>query len=125
MDALKVVGLFTVVPTVVLITISFFVTVILTKAEKKFLRIFGMVVVVLLWAAAFIVFSTGIFLIASAPDYPDGHRPSKTCLCQCPYSSMMGSGCSRMDKPYHKTMNPHAGMMNPHAGMMDPEETNK
>ena len=112
MGALKIMGLFAIVPSIILITISFFVMFILAKTEKKFLRIFGMVVVGLLWVTAFVVFSSGIYLVKGF---------SKPCLCQCPCSAMMGSGCGMMNKPYHKTMmNPHAGMMDPHAGLMMP-----
>ena len=114
MDALKIMGLFAIVPSVILVTISFFVMVALNKTEKKFLRIFGMVVVGLIWVTAFVVFSSGIYIVASMPDYLGGRGFSKPYACQCPCSSMMGSGCGMMNKPYHKTM------MNPHAGMMVP-----
>jgi len=119
MGALKIMGLFAIVPSIMLITISFFVMFILVKTEKKFLRLFGMVVVGLLWVTAFVVFFSGIYLVASMPDHLGGQGFSKPCLSQCPCSSMMGSGCGMMNKPYHK-MNPHSGMMDPHAGLMMP-----
>ncbi|MCX5708191.1 MAG: hypothetical protein NTY14_04350 [Candidatus Omnitrophica bacterium] len=124
MDILRVLGLFTVIPTVLLITVSFFVMFTLTKVEKSVLRIFGMVAVGLLWIAALVVFSAGLLIVAEGPDYFGDHGLAKSaCRCQC--SSMRGPGCGMMDYSYHKKMmNPHQGMIaNPHEGMMmDPHQ---
>jgi hypothetical protein len=130
MDIFRVLGLFTVIPTVLLITVSFFVMFTLTKVEQSVLRIFGMVAVGLLWVAALVVFSAGLLIVADGPDYFGDHGLAKPCRCSC--SSMAGPGCGMMDYSYHKKMmnhhqgmltNPHEGMMNPHEGMMiDPHQ---
>jgi UPF0716 family protein affecting phage T7 exclusion len=48
----------------VLLTISFFVLVVLKKIESKALKMFGYIIAVLLWIAAGLVFATGIYIIA-------------------------------------------------------------
>lgn len=55
-------GLFAIIPTSVLLTISFFVLVVLRKIEGQGLKTFGYVIVVLLWIAAAMVFSAGIYV---------------------------------------------------------------
>lgn len=57
----KVIGSLFVVPTTVLLTLSFFVLVVNQKQEK-ILKIFGWVVAVLLWLSAFMVFSAGNYM---------------------------------------------------------------
>ena len=121
MEILRIMGLFAVVPTVLLITVSFFVMFTLNKVEKSVLRIFGLVVVGLLWIAALIVFSAGLLIVADGSDYFGDHGMAKSCKCQC--SSMRDPGCEMMGNSYHKKMmNPHEGMMNPHQGMMNQHE---
>ncbi len=102
MNVLKVLGVLSIVPVTMLITASFFVMFTLSKVEKNSLRIFGMVAVALLLIAAFIVFSTGIFIVAQEAEYPGYHSMAKSCMY--PYPSMMGGA--------------HGMMMNPHSGMM-------
>jgi hypothetical protein len=123
MDILRVLGLFTVIPTVMLITVSFFVMFTLTKVQTSVLRIFGMVAVGLLWLAALVVFSAGLLIVADGPDYFGDHGLARS-ACKCPCAAMTDSGCGMMDYSYHKKMmNPHHGMMNPHEGMMmDPHQ---
>ncbi len=110
MNVLRVLGVFLVVPATMLITASFFVMFTLSKVEKRSLRIFGMVAVALLLIAAFIVFSTGIFLVAQEAEYP-GYHSSMAKSCMYPYPSMKGRHGMMMD--------PHSGMMmGPQSGMM-------
>ena len=57
----RVIGSLFIVPTTVLLTLSFFVLVVNQKQEK-ILRIFGWVVAALLWLSAFMVFSAGNYM---------------------------------------------------------------
>jgi hypothetical protein len=131
MDFIRVLGLFSIVPATLLVTVSFFVMYLLFKVEKSGLRIFGLVVVALLWIAALVVYSTGIVMVTEGTDYYTDHGVYRSCKCPC--SAMMSSGCGSMKEPYHKKMmNPHAGMMldpdegmmmDPHHGMMDAQSS--
>lgn len=58
-------GLLLVVPVSVLLTISFFVLITLRKVEEKGIKAFGYVVVAILWLATLVVFSGGIYKIAT------------------------------------------------------------
>lgn len=58
-------GLFALIPATVLLTISFFVLVTIQKIEKVGLKAFGYVVTSLLWVAALLVFSTGIYTLST------------------------------------------------------------
>ena len=52
---------FSLIPATVLLTISFFVLVSLQKIVSEKLKLFGIVVVILLWFSALLVFSSGIY----------------------------------------------------------------
>ena len=58
-------GLAALIPTTILLTISFFVLVVISKIEKQGLKAFGYVVAALLWAASLLVFSAGIYTLAT------------------------------------------------------------
>jgi hypothetical protein len=118
MDIFSVIGVFALIPTILLITVSFFVMFTLTKVDKSVLRIFGMVVVALLWIIALIIFSAGIFLVAQAPDYFGGPGLARSGNCKFSCPLMTNSNCG-MNRRYHGMMDYsyHKGMMNPHAGM--------
>jgi hypothetical protein len=130
MDIFRLLGCFAVIPTILLITVSFFVMFTLTKVEKSVLRIFGMVIVGFLWIAALIVFSAGLLLVADGSDYFSDHGLVKT--CRCLGSSTTCPGIGMMNYPFHNKImykhpgmmvNPHQGMKNPHEGlMMDPHQ---
>ena len=60
----RILGMYAIIPTTVLLTVSFFVLVVLRKTEGG-LKTFGYVIAVLLWIAAALVFSTGIYAIAT------------------------------------------------------------
>lgn len=55
---------FSVIPTTMLLTVSFFVLVVLRKIEEKALKAFGYVIVALLWLSALLIFSSGIYTAA-------------------------------------------------------------
>ena len=61
----RVMGLFTLIPATVLLTISFFVLVTINKIEKQGLRAFGYVVAALLWAGALLAVSAGIYTLST------------------------------------------------------------
>ncbi len=58
-------GLFSIIPTTILLTISFFVIFTLNKVNSKQLRNFGMAIVVLLWISAGLIFCLGIYTIVT------------------------------------------------------------
>jgi len=73
-------GIFALIPTAILLAISFFVLVVGRKLDLTALKAFGAVIAVLLWIAAALVFSTGVYSIVSG---------------RCPVMSMM-SGMPHM-----------------------------
>lgn len=56
--------LFSLIPTTLLLTVSFFVLVVLRKLQEQGLKMFGYVIVALLWLGALITFSAGIYATA-------------------------------------------------------------
>ncbi|MDD5005174.1 MAG: hypothetical protein PHS93_01560 [Candidatus Omnitrophica bacterium] len=59
----KFLGIFTVIPATVLLAISFFVLLTVYKLKKGGLKVFGQVIAVLLWLAAALVFSVGMYSV--------------------------------------------------------------
>jgi hypothetical protein len=117
MEIASFLGLIAVIPTVMLITVSFFVMFALNKTEKSVLRIFGMVAVGLLWISALIIFSAGLKIFAEGSAYFGYQGLGNSCNCRCP--AMMDSGCGMKNFSYHKKMlNPYPGMMNTKQRMM-------
>lgn len=55
---------FSIVPTTMVLTLSFFVLVVLRKVEERALKVFGYVIAALLWLCALLVFSSGIYFLA-------------------------------------------------------------
>lgn len=66
--AMKVPGMLAIVPTAVLLAISFFVLLV-NKKQDQGIRVFGYVVAAVLWLAALCVFSCGIYMTAKG-----GHK---------------------------------------------------
>jgi hypothetical protein len=92
------------IPTVILLTVSFFVLVTVNKVEDKALKIFGWVVSVLLWVVAALIFSTVLSLTSQGS--PCGNYANSG-LCQLnrapdwrsdPHHSMMGGMMGGSDK---------------------------
>jgi len=77
----RLMGLFTIVPTTVLLTISLFVLLALRKVEQAGIKAFGYVVAALLWVSALLVFSSGIYTLSTG---------------RCPMKEMMK--CHRMQQ---------------------------
>lgn len=61
----RLLGLLTLIPTTMLLTVSFFVLFTTRKVEGQGLRVFGYVIAVLLWISAAIVLSAGIYTIST------------------------------------------------------------
>ena len=68
-------GLFAIIPTTLLLAVSFFVLLVLRKVEEKGLKAFGYVVAALLWASALLIFSAGIYTLST------GRQPA-ICMMQ-------------------------------------------
>jgi hypothetical protein len=82
----KLMGFCALIPATVLVTISFFVLVVLRKIEAGALKIFGYVVTVILWIVAFLVFSAGIYMVSG------GHQ----CMMQGKMHEMMQGRMPKM-----------------------------
>ena len=96
---MRLVGLFAIIPTTMLLIVSFFVLFAVRKLEEGALKTFGCVLAVLLWISASLVLSAGLYTIAT------GQHPLMPAIQQ-----MMQMKCPMMDKMMnHPMMNP---MMN-------------
>ena len=83
----RLIGLFAIVPATLLLTLSFFVLFAIRKLDTQGLKAFGYVVAALLWLAAALAFSTGIYTMAT------GRHPMMSMMEQmkCGKQGMMGS----------------------------------
>lgn len=68
-------GLFAIIPTTVLLTISFFVLYTLRRTDTQGLKAFGYVIAALLWLSALLLFSAGIYTVSTG-------RPPVQCMMQ-------------------------------------------
>ncbi len=93
-------GAFTVIPTAMILTVSFFVLFALRKLETGALKVFGFVVVALLWISAGIIFSSGIYTLATG-------NLSKICpMKQMMMHKMMKDKMPAMDSSIPKEKSP-------------------
>ncbi len=95
------VGLFALIPTMVLLTISYFVLVVNKRFEGQGLAKFGAVIAVLLWIVAAIIFSTGIFFAACG-----GHCAGKMGWMGHRMGAMQGQSCCPAMPPAQNTPAP-------------------
>lgn len=65
MMGLNYLGMLSVVPATGLLTISFFVLVVVNMIKKETLKSFGRIIAMLLWVSAAIVFSIGMYIIST------------------------------------------------------------
>lgn len=87
----KLLGVFTIIPTTILLTVSFFVLFALRKVEQGGLKAFGQAIAVLLWIAAALVLSVGVYTVST------GKHPVMSMMQQmCP---MMGGKEGGMRSP--------------------------
>lgn len=98
MGSIRLLGLFALIPTSVLLSFSFFILFVLNTIKTEGLKIFGYCLAVLLWISAALVFSAGIYTVVS------GHAPMK-----CAMYGMMKTHMQEM-------------MENKMQGMMDMEK---
>ena len=85
----RLMGLGAIVPTTLVLTLSFFVLFALREVKSNVLKAFGYVVAALLWLSALLIFSSGIYTMATG---------------RCPMQKMMMQkqemACRKMmDKP--------------------------
>ena len=74
-----------VVPTTMLLTVSFFVLALIRKIEAQGLKAFGYVVAALLWVSALVIFSTGIYAISTGRPHLAGLKMMMgKCAMSCP-----------------------------------------
>ncbi len=65
MGMFRLIGLFAIIPTTMLLTVSFFVLFTVRRTEPKGLKVFGYVISALLWLSALLVFSAGVYTIST------------------------------------------------------------
>lgn len=88
------IGLFSIIPTALLLTISFFVLVTLNKVNLKNLRAFGIAIVILLWISAALLLSVGIYTVITG-QHPIMHMMQKQMMMKnmiMPPGGMMPPG---------------------------------
>jgi len=95
----KLAGLFVIVPTTLVLTISFFVLIVLRKVEKGVLKAFGYVVVNLLWVSALLIFLGGVYTLIS------GSCPGQKMMMQ--KHGMMSQGMMDKQMMEKKIMSKH------------------
>jgi glucan phosphoethanolaminetransferase (alkaline phosphatase superfamily) len=71
MGSVRLLGLFALIPITVLLSISFFILLVLNTIKSEGLKILGYCLAVLLWVSAALVFSAGIYTIST------GRNPMK------------------------------------------------
>lgn len=65
MYGFRILGLFALIPTALLLTVSFFVLFAIRKIESQGLKAFGYVISAILWICAVFVFSVGIYVMST------------------------------------------------------------
>lgn len=84
MAILRVMGLFAVIPTALLLTVSFFVLFAIRKIQEQGLKAFGYVIAALLWIGAALVFSVGVYTVST------GRHPGMEMMQQMMKCKMQG-----------------------------------
>jgi hypothetical protein len=82
----RLMGLCAIIPTTLVLTVSFFVLFALREVKSNVLKAFGYVVAALLWVSALLIFSSGVFTLATG---------------KCPMQKMMTQG---QEMRYQKMM---------------------
>lgn len=108
MLALQVAGVFAIVPTTILLTISFFVLFAIRKVDSEGLKSFGRVIVLLLWVSATVIFGAGLYTIST------GHHPlvptmreMMKCRMECPMMEKMAKEHKSGEMMKAKSGQPH------------------
>jgi hypothetical protein len=100
-----------IVPATILLTVSYFVLFANQKAESGKLKTFGWVLAVLLWVAAFVVLSSGIYISANGHNKMMGFRQK-----MCPMMQGQGMNGMRMPMGMRNMMQSHNSKMKPMFG---------
>jgi len=96
----KLAAAFSLIPTTMELTLSFFVLVVLRKVEEQALKVFGYVIAALLWLCALLVFSSGVYFAAKG----------KCLMMRSMCRSMMGP-CTMGGMMHSKQGKPHCSSM--------------
>ena len=108
MNIFRLIGAFAIIPTTLLLTVSFFVLFALRKLETQGLKAFGYVIASLLWVCALLVFSVGVYTIST------GRHPAMVALQEMMRGQMAGM---MMGTPMPGMMGMQGtGMMQPRKG---------
>ena len=94
MYGFRILGLFALIPVSLLLTVSFFILFALRKTEVQGLKAFGYVTAALVWVAALLVFSSGVYIISTG-------RPPMPCMMQ---NMMAGKMPGMMGQHRQKTV---------------------
>lgn len=89
MGGARILGVFAVIPATVLLTVSFFVLVVIRKLETQALKAFGYVVAALLWLAASLVLATGMYTLSTG-------KCAMTSMMKSMKCQSMGEMCGKM-----------------------------
>ncbi len=114
---MRLIGRLALIPTTVLLTISFFVLVVRVKIEQVGLKNFGLAVAVLLWLAAAVVFTAGIVSTTCVPKGVWGCVPYPAMGMMGGHGLMHGKGMRPCCETMKKFMQEHKC-----SGMEQPEE---
>ncbi len=93
MGMFRLMGVFAIIPTTMLLVVSFFVLFTLRKIESQALKVFGYVIVALLWFGAILVFSMGIYTISTGRHPMMGMMQA---MKECKMQGMMGADMPKM-----------------------------
>ncbi len=96
----KLLGMMFVVPSVMLLTASFFVLIGISIAQEKWVKMFGWFVAIVLWVSCLVLLSSGMMISSSGPERMMGmkHR-------------MMMEDCKMMQGGMKDKMGGHMGKM--------------
>lgn len=117
----QVIGVFLIIPATILLTISFFVLLVLRKLESEGLKAFGHVIVVLLWVSAVMLLGLGTYKIITGNALYIPHVMVMPAERRGMSSGMM------MEKMMMDKMGcmPMSGMKNDNAGESKPDLSGK
>ena len=86
----RIMGFFAIIPATILLSISFFVLLVLRKAESQGLKAFGYVIASLLWLSSLLVVSMGIYTVSTGR-HPGLHMMQEMMKCKM-QQGMMPAG---------------------------------
>lgn len=81
MGMFRLMGLFALIPATILLTVSFFVLIVLRRQENQGLKAFGYVVAALLWLSALLVSSSGLYTLSTGRQLCPMMKTMKPQMC--------------------------------------------